>query len=193
VKRSGISVDETNGTACHGDSGGPLLVERNGRLVVAGVLSHHLNSDCRKAVWTPVASQLRSFIQPVANLELGFSTPPIIERHVVHDLQLSDREKWELPPLSTVPGTDIQVSLTAAGEYSTSVRVGTNADGSYSWLPFSCLVQASTTFCNGSEKQLSPCEDTCKVPWGETFTPITVEAGASGRVRVELVWREPLP
>jgi secreted trypsin-like serine protease len=68
VRKSEVILDQSHGQgACHGDSGGPAYVQRNGKMVLAGVTNRSYPSsaadDCaHKVVYTKVSSY-RSWIK----------------------------------------------------------------------------------------------------------------------------------
>jgi secreted trypsin-like serine protease len=71
-----IGIDQTNGMGvCHGDSGGPVLVVRNGSLTVAGVNSVGAGTRAKPCSQASTSTRIARFAELIANT-LGQPSPP---------------------------------------------------------------------------------------------------------------------
>jgi secreted trypsin-like serine protease len=71
-----IGIDQTNGMGvCHGDSGGPVLVVRNGNWAVAGVNSVGTGTRAKPCSEASTSTRIARFSELIANT-LGQPSPP---------------------------------------------------------------------------------------------------------------------
>jgi secreted trypsin-like serine protease len=103
--KSEMILDQSRGRgACHGDSGGPAYINRNGKTVLAGVTNRgypdHAPDDCaHRVVYTKVPAYKSWIEKSVKNLEArkASSAPILMARNTSARSKLLAHKKMKLP------------------------------------------------------------------------------------------------
>jgi hypothetical protein len=70
VKENTLCFDNTQGGICHGDSGGPALIRRDGREYVAGISSYYYGVACIGTACSTQVDAFEEYVQTVIDADL---------------------------------------------------------------------------------------------------------------------------